>query len=286
MLVGDVRCATTGRDPPGSCRAAGRCPRAHERLEEAPGAAASEPQRSERRRPDSSRVGRLAGRQADPAGDQRREQPEDDERRRDRRRPRLQDEDERPPTRPRWRARRPSAGRSPARSRSRRALAWAAVIHSSRSRWVTVDARRASGRWRRAISHGLVGEEHDAERDVAGRERRRRRPRPEGGCASRCPAAAAAALRGPAGRRHDDRGQDEAGPQRGRRRGQRPGDEQGRQRERRRQRPAQVVEHLPAPMAGIGTRLRPSRRALRPRIQGRSCQSPRAQRCWRAAATS
>ena len=64
--------------------------------------------------------------------------------------------------------------------------------------------------------------------------------------------------------------------------GDRPGHEQGHQRERGGQRPAQVVEHLPARERGIGLRLRwPAASRARPRIHGSSCQSPRAQRCWR-----
>ena len=69
--------------------------------------------------------------------------------------------------------------------------------------------------------------------------------------------------------------------------GKQPADEQVRNMHGRRKRPAQIVEHLPAADGGNRNAAFGSfRQAPRPKIQGSSCQSPRAQRCWRAAAAS
>ena len=57
---------------------------------------------------------------------------------------------------------------------------------------------------------------------------------------------------------------------------------------RRGKRAAQIVQHLPAADSRKRARRRhgPGSEGARPKIHGRSCQSPRAQRCWRGAATS
>ena len=69
---------------------------------------------------------------------------------------------------------------------------------------------------------------------------------------------------------------------------QQPADEQGEKRWPAPTATAQIVEHLPAADQRKLRRPRvsPASRAPRPKIHGSNCQSPRAQRCWRAAATS
>ena len=197
--------------------------------------------------------GRVGRWQADPPGDQGREQPQA-------RRTAsaiqaaagLQHQDEHRGWQPRSRRRPPSAGRSPPRSRSWLALAWAAVIHSSRFRRVTIS--RASVRTiASTISHAWCARNVKRERHLGRGEgdigcRRLRRwlrlemPWRRGSRPARTGSAAGTTTEA----------QHERGPQAGGDRGQRPGRDERRQRERGGQRPAQVVDHLPAGDAGIG----------------------------------
>ena len=230
-----------------------------------------------------------SGRQADPARDRRREQPGDDERER------------RPEPLAVRSARR--RGRQERRSttlpaictieaepaaRAGCVLACAAVIHSSRSRRLTTSRNSV----RTIASHhqpGLMGEERD-EQARSGRSARHdiRAERAD------------MAAQGDAGVPRQQRASD--------RQERRQRDDEQRRSPSRRARPAAAAVQ-PASSARIAAGADSERRRLsnifqrpiagtkrallrapvpvaRPSIHGSNCQSPRAQRCWRAAATS